>query len=1338
MTFIGLKTVIMSHLLLICLILSGGPFPSMAREGIVPAKNISVVGVEQEVPQWKLLWDKARTDFGAEKIPQAAAGYAELIKQKPNIEQANWEYSQLLMKIGDFKTAARIISTLLQKNSHKLEYLLAGGQAAAQSKDWEMATKYYGRVLEKDPMGELADVALEGIVGSLRNMGRKELALPLAENLLCRQPENLKLLQEMAQDAINIGQNEKARQLYKKLLEIQDVDDRVLLQAAKLFNIPGNEKESSILLEKYTKRHPEYLPFRHKLVDYYLANNQYDAALEHLIYLIDHLQDNDALLMKAGAVNLYQLGRPDKALMYYEKFFQKHPDSQDIKQIIANIQYILANDFLSIVENDGARLLWRDLAKVTPNRMAIYLQMADLLEGKGMIKESLDILLIIHHHQPYDESITMRLAQKYSDFKQYENALNVLDRIVQKRNKTKNYYLLRAKVEIEVGREGDALSSYESALQIDVGDLEARKSSMELAGALGNIAKLKILFEAGMKQGKRTPDKELFFTYLNQLVSNCLFSEYEVITNRYRGSYTRDTKTLDRIDLHNANALRQEGKTRKAEQLLRQLLTEKRSVNEVLYILTDNALADKNLTAAKAWFGVLVKNNISDNTDAPYSLDEYRRLLLKVRITKAEGEYAIADNLIERFLAAAPKNQSSNDFDLVLAALEKERCWLRFYLDDYKAALNQLEKYADTGIYDPEIITLRSLLRKKLKQPIDEDVEMGTLPVRSRPRVSHLLAIIESDLAHQQYDDAERHIQNLMQSYPESVVGRVFWAKLLFARGRFSEAAAPLIQLSNLFPEESYFYKKLVEIEVRRGNYGKGLALLEQKNGGMKRADNGISEPTPSIDIEELLILARLLWGDKQHEKSLEIYRKLLSPSIFELLNAKFHQKQMNYRYLAREKTIWNSMLVLLQSEPEIIAELMGPAFLGENFRNETGKIVAEHYELYSWQKLIGTEYQARKAIYEKNYSYAEQSYKRLVDEQKETPEGMIDLAAIYGRIGKYRKEAQVYEALQNSGTTSPELVSSMERNSLQLSPQNTLDSTFSAKDGRGGYIDLETLRLGGSFWFTPDLDTDIRLTYSNNRYQSAHTSASTASNLLYGTAIYEFAKDFELTFAGGSEKMDGTSNVSMVHKIALKGQLDEYFHTYIAWAKALVDDTVMALEEGITQQEIEAGLYCETPQGLTFGGDFRHRNYSDKNSQNKFHVYTSYGIFGESMNLSLRYDYQFLKNTETNQSDLPVTEDHTQDVLFYWSPASFSENLVTLHFQHDFLGYQQGAKRKISYYALDNSIGYEDLETLSYSGKFDIFLEMNPHFLLKGNVTFTKSEVFEEKGLYFSLHYRW
>ena len=60
---------------------------------------------------------------------------------------------------------------------------------------------------------------------------------------------------------------------------------------------------------------------------------------------------------------------------------------------------------------------------------------------------------------------------------------------------------------------------------------------------------------------------------------------------------------------------------------------------------------------------------------------------------------------------------------------------------------------------------------------------------------------------------------------------------------------------------------------------------------------------------------------------------------------------------------------------------------------------------------------------------------------KEDSSEGMSDLATIYGKIGKYRKEAQVYEAMQKSGTTSPDLEKSIARNTLQISPQSVFNA---------------------------------------------------------------------------------------------------------------------------------------------------------------------------------------------------------------------------------------------------------------------------------------------------------
>lgn len=1340
MIFTGPKKAESRHLFLVFLFLAGVlAFPCAAQEGIAPERYISVIEGAPGTPEWKILWDRARNLVRSENYPQAAAVYSELYKHKPNIEEANWEYCKVLLRLADYSGVARIIAGLLEKNPNKDEYLLTGGQVAASRQDWEVAARYYGRVLEKDPAGQHSTAALEGLAISLRNQGKKKNAFTLFELLLARQPENLHLLEEMAMDADFLGYHEKARQLLKRLLMGAKVEDRVVLEAARLFEVPGYEQESLTMWQEYLERHPEYLPFRQKLIDHSLAKGDFETALLHLDYLIENFKDNDAYLLKAGSINLQQLGRPDKALSFFERYSQKHPDNREIKQKIKNIQSILANDFLSIVENDGAWFLWRDLAKVTPNRAAIYLEMAKLLEQRGMIKELLDILTIIHQHSPDDEILSLRIAQLYYDLKQYDRADGFLDNITHREKRTKAYYVLRGNIERSLGRETEALTFFETALQLAPGDLVLRKTALALAGALGNPGRMKILFEDGVRYGKGRTDPGILLTYLDQLAKNFLFHQYELVSTRFRANFIRDQKTLDRIDLHRAAALRQEGKTRRAEQMLRQLLQDRRSVTDVLLMLFDNALTDKNLTAATIWYNALAENASPETPEFPSTTDGCRRLLRKVRLLKAEGRYGEAEQLIGYYrkgLQGKGANEEPAASDL--ADLDKELCWLSFYLEDYPGALARIEKFAGNDGFDPEIWTLQGIVaRKTSNAEVGTDLN-GRLFVSDKPMAHRLVAVVETDLAFQEYDAAARHLQILRTFYPDSVTGRTLSARLLLGQGKFDEAVSTLAHLHEQFPAEPFFSRKLVEIEVRRGNYGKGLVLLERKMAGetdIEAIDDSLSAST---DIEESLTLARLLWGDKQHEKALQIYRQLLSPSVVELLSEKFHQKHIDFLELTQgKKTIWNSVKQLLHSEPDVIFELMEPAFLVDNLTSEAGKVVAEHYELYSWQKLITTEYLARKAVFERNYSFAEQSYKRLLDEE-ENPEGMKDLAAIYGRIGKYRKEAQVYEAIQNTGTTSPELEKSMERSSLQMSPQNIFDISYKEEEGRSGFIDMAKLSSGTSFWFSPDLNTDIRLVYANNRYDSVNTSASATSNLLYGSTIYEFAKDYELTLGGGAEKMDGISNAKFLYQMAVKGQLDENFHAYIEWEKSLVYDTVEAIKEGVSQQGIETGLYCETPFGLTFGGDFRHRNYSDSNTQNRFHGYTSYGLFGETIQLSFRYDYQHFANTDTNPADRQPDEVLPQDVLFYWSPSTFSENLLTLHFQHDFLGYQQGTKRGISYYAIDTSVGYEDPENIAFTSKFDIFLEMNPHFLLKGNFTFTVSDVFEEKGLSLSLHYRW
>ncbi|MGB3212656.1 MAG: tetratricopeptide repeat protein [Desulforhopalus sp.] len=1330
-----LKTCFTSQALFFFLFLGLSGSACFAGEGIAPEKNISIVLGEPGSPQWKDLWDTARNLARDGKYSLAATAYSDLYKLKPNIEEANWEFSKVLLKVEDFSKAAKIINSLLEKDPNNSEYLLVGADVAMHWKNYNMATRYYGRVFEKDPTGIHSDDALLGLATSLRNSGKKELAFALLEQYSLRYPENSEVVQQLGQDAHALGKNKKAERLYTRLLENPTVDDQVILQAVQVFDVPGYENKRSTLWLEYLKRHPDYIPFRQDIAAYYMESGDYEGALLHLTYLADNAEDNDKYLLDAGKICLENLDRPDKALFFYEKYREKHPDNDDVKQQIGKIQSILAHDFLPIVENGGALQLWKDLAEITSNRVAIYLEVADILEKNNQTKVLIEVLEIVYNNSSPIDAIALRIAQNSYRLSEYSKALKYLKSVTGTSSKTKAFYLLKGDTEQHLGLEMHALESFEEGLIFDPLDISLRIKCLELAGEIGNAVELQTLFDTGLKQITKEDSPDLVFIYLDLLSYNFLFHEYEKIHHWAKDFFSYSPETVTKLDLHLARTLQKEGRTRRAEQLLRQLLNKGILVEDILFQLAEKALAEKKPAAAENWYKALQKD-ISHPTKFSFDSFGCRMVLLKVDLLKAQGKYRAAQTLIENYLAESEMTEPSQEFQALRVRLESRHCWLSFYDGQILDADKQSRKLLRDGTFEPDLFVLQGIIAGRLNRNYQEIESENGIKIAGNFVLSRLLAVVEIEIQYVEYDAAERHLAAVLDSYPASVAGNLMWAELMIARGRGDSATNSLSHLISQFPEEPYYQKKQIEVERRRGRYRQGLTLMNNLVGVDNRTDKLVFHLSPTENMEELLTLARLLWGDKQQERALDIYRQLLARPVLDMLSEEFKQKQVDHPYLTREDTIWTSIMLMLQSEPELLAELMEPPFLIDNRGKEAGIIVSDFYEQYSWQKLITNEYMARKAIFEKNYYYAEQSYKRLLEE--DSSEGMMDLATIYAKIGKYRKEAQVYEAMQSSGKTSPDLVESIERNTLQISPQSIFNAAYEEKSGRDGNIDLARTTIGTSFWITPDLDKDIRLTYANNRFESLDTDVSTGSNYLYAVATYEFTKAYELVIGAGTEKLNGDSDTGYQYEMEVKGQLDDYVNAYMLVEKRQVYDTVAAIKQQVTYQAIETGLNIETPIGLSLGGDLAHRYYNDDNSQNRFQVYSGYSMFKETIELALRYKFQYLTSDDEKLSQSTIFGTGSSDDPVYWSPSSFTEHRLTLHFQHDFLGYELGNQKSMSYYSIDNAIGFEDNENFTFSTNLNIFLEMSPRFLLKGNFILSKSDEYEEKGLSMSLHYRW
>jgi tetratricopeptide (TPR) repeat protein len=1319
------------HIFSLIIFCSFNPSSAIAKE-IAPERDISVVREAPYSPDWKILWDGARNLVRNGQFALAADAYAQLFSIKPNIEEANWEYCKVLMEIQSYQTAAKIISLLLESNPGRIDYLLEAGEVAFQQKKYAEAERYFGRIFEKSPTGEYGDAALKGLAYSLRLRGQNELAFPLMQQLVLRFPENKIYLHDYASDAASLQRLDLSRMLYGKLLAEEVLDGQILFEAASVFDAPGFETERNTILKRYLKLYPDYLPFRMSLLEAYQKNDNYSGVMEQLSYIIDHFDDVDELLLTAAEIAQKQLNRPDKALSYLDKYQALHPENTEITTTINQLQLQLAKDLMSIVENNGVDLLWDDLAAIRANRVAIFQHMSVLLEDQKKIQALIAVLEVLHDHKVDTDVTSLRLAKLFHLVKNYHRSGMYVVQVPMKLRDV-DYYLLKADNEKQLAQEQDSLQSLTKAFELAPKRIDIGLQCLELSGQLGLVEQQVKFFKVLERQSRKPIAIATVKAHIVLLAQNGLFEEALAICEKSLERFGSSTAESLQIFLLKVDLLRKSGRARLAEQILRQLLFKNEYARTVLLQLISNALSDKDVAMARKWFELL-SPSVRDVQVLPSAMSLLEKeYLVHIRLLRLDGDTDGAAELLEKVEQkqnTASKVQVSTTFAVQLM---KEKCLLYLATEDYLGGEKFVSSNIDKYPFDPELFVLyERLLSKNTKEK--KDIEY-LLSQGDHFYLTRLLRVIDYEIDYHLPDKARKHLEVAQQKLQNSSGLKLLAVKLDTTTGTFERANNTLAALYEENSNEPSLCKKQVENEAKAGHYSVALDKYGQcfatsgKEPGNLEGDE---------QVDQGVLYARLLWGAKKYEESLAVYKKLIDPPIDKILIRQFRERKIDYQYLTRDQTLWNSIMVMLESDPEIIAEFMEPKFLFENMGTDTGEIVANNFEKYSWQTIIENEFSARKAIFNKNYHFAAKSYEKLL-EKEESKESKVDLATIYGKIGKYRKEAQVYEDITSVGEVTPELEESIQQNFLQLRPTNTLDAVLFEKDGRNGNVDIRKTSLGSTFWITPELNKDFWVSYAYNKYESADRKDYLGSNILQGAMTYEFAGGYELITGLGTEKINASSENEVQYNLELKGQLDDYVSGFVLFKKEPIDDTVDAMENGINRQYVQTGLTVETELGVTFGGDLRYSLYSDDNEQKRFYWFSSYSIFGESLQLDVRYAYQYMINKDVNGPDALASEVEDEDyVTDYWSPDNYTEHRLALEFKKDFFGYLTDMENKMSYFKFDAGVSLEDQENVAYSSRFDIFLEMSPHLLLKGNFSFTSSDVYDDKMLSLSLHYSW
>lgn len=1315
------------------------PFSLQAKEISAPSHSDQsrevVLKNFKTQPPWMLLWDRARGTAGNGDIETAVTLYHELLSKKPLLEEALREYLLLLMTSEQWTEAGSISLRLLEIDPASLEYLLYSGRIALVQKRYQAASKYLGQVYTLSPDGPWSVEALRGEIVALQQLERKEMAYPLMEQLYLLVPHEADAIRKLAQYSVELGQTDKALNYYTTLLKEFQGTSQDFIESEPLFTVAKDQELMLHCWLGYLEFHPFYIPFHKKLSTYYLENGQEHKALAHHLVRIAHGEDSPEIFLQTGELYLYQEGRPDKALYYYDEYKKRSPDDRNVDAEIKRIQAVLANDLLIIVENEGAWNLWRDLAKVIPDRLAVYYSMAEQLEELAKTNELLEVLEIIHTHNPGDKKVLFQLAQLYLASGNSAAATESLDLLNEEKKTGKDYFLLRAKIAENDREYLQVLQFYKQYLKFSPEEYPIILKCLKLAGGIGLMEELNYFHALLPKQFHQL---DVFtqgnLLYGDALLLNKLYSTAERFFDELLSKVGGEEPLRKTIEKQLVKTYQGQKKYFEAEQKLRVLLAHGKNMVSVLKELIQTNLSQKDWQNSWQWYEFLVTE--FEKTSSDDLIENSELFAEKVSILQQSGQIAAALEVEESYIRrldspTAEKNDEYTQHNLKLVEL--------YYLNnDYEKAIETLDSLPPDAASELEIIILTQLIQADhngtaITDFPEDHASPSFYSELEKARVYNKFGMYKAARAL-----CEKHLDN----FPKSVGARVLHVEILRANGDNFVALAGFKELASAFPEEKSFKQNILELQFESAKFTNLIGELAPEWKSVKGSENTISvrKVVPEIEtlpVPQKLLLARAFWANKRMDDALLLYKSLLDPPVDQEFAKQLNQKGVELHLDPPKRSFLNRITFTRPAEPDRLSVAMSPEFTYNHLHEPVVAIASDLYANYRWQQIVSKELSVRQAMYDGNYYQAMKEYQKILDGDTSS-ESLYDLAGVYSRLGFSGKEAALYEILKNKSPGYPDLDEAIQRNSLKRQPRVTALYELGTKEGREDYFDLSQQEGGIQTWFMPTLNNvflfDARRIYSTSEKGDQKLWRNRLEAALQWSPTY----DLDFLLGVGADRADDDYGNTLLYDLRVNGRIGDMVQGHVGLSQDVVDDTAVSLMEGVSSKEYGAGVRLDFLPRLFGGAEYLFTEYSDGNHQNRYGFWTSYTLFSEPTLLQFRYGYDYSHNAEENMG-----KDYSSPSGFapgdhpYWSPKEYWQHLLSVSFEHqlaeDVLG--RGAP---SYYTFEYSFGYEVGGYDNHQAKAQIFLEMSRHFLLNSTFELTHGAEFEKMDFFCSMIYRW
>jgi tetratricopeptide (TPR) repeat protein len=1330
---------------------------------LLPEQSIEVVG--DDLPQWGVVWNKARKKALQGDFDEALSLYKALLVMKDNLEEARWEMVRVLMHLKRWDKAAEDLEHLIGSEPGNTLYIRSLGKVMWEMEQYERAIDLFKEIYANNPTDRMV---LAGLVEGFTKLGRKGEALPYLEKLSKLDPTNRGVRRYLAFLYYDAGNYEDAKPHLTILARSDEVEIEVLQKTAKVYGHIGLDDEASVYWERLAAREPENVEAQNFLARYYEESGQPERALVYYKKYLEHYPEDRNVAKRVAFINT-AINRKKAALASPEAYHAKDDSEKQSTKLLQTIgrfgkagRYndaiplyrqllelfpgdqrtieLLANDLSAIGEKEGRESMVKYVSVIASDNISIYRSVAHHLRQMELTEPLLAILHVIHELDQEDNKTTQELAILYLGMDDLPASRKFFSRLSDKSCWNLECLQARAVLSRKLNLPEHELSDNETILKIQPERYMVRQRVIKLAAEMGLLDTA--LYHAGylqyMLQGKE--NLELKILLADAYRESGYFSRareryLEIIRELSLDENPRGVEIRIRAWLGIAESYKELGLDYEAEQSLRIALADEKGHLNILEALYDLALDIGAIEESEIWLQALNRklDEMGKISQLQFDLD-WKRLFLKARMLTVVGDYGQAIKMNKRANSALER-LGANNVDREMNAGNRS--------PEFAIKVNIAENLMYAGEYAEAEKIIKNLQLQYSNEPqlyvlLEQVSRESGMHSHVKRAVTTADLFAEKDFARQlalaklyrKYGNYPRYLelsQAAVNRKNNSLSAQLHLVEAEIANGGYLDALELLRQLQLSYPDNSWLLSRQLNFFAKIGNFEEALEL----------GDIILSENQARADV--ILIKAHILWEMKRWREAVKLYESVVEPPVEKIVEKKMQEQALA---ISPDFTtgIWWEIVTLSMGPEQTLSEIVMSPLHAVDFSDNSqtiNSIAAPYYALYRWQERFIKELSVRRSVMRWEYYHAANKLEDVIEEYGKNDFLIFDLAGLYSRLDRLGDEADLYRELKKQNASFPGLEDAIQRNSLKLSPHMFLTYIMQEDDGWDGYMAVKQEIFKGGGWYFPSTNQKWSLDLARIEYESTNSELGLWAWRPMLSYDLKVNQALSLSLGGGIQDLGSGYDTSPLFSGMITGRLADEMRIVLSAKQDVTSDTIASLTRDIRRRNYKAELMFHFIPRLVFGGYHDFIDYSDSNWTKNSSFWASAILLPEPTLFKLTYNYNYYDSDEGRKPGLATADGFALEDHPYWSPQNYWTTRFSLYLKHQ-LSNDALARGIPSYYTIEYSLGYDSDDNDLHELKGGINIEILKSFILGGSYAYVDLDEYQHHQTMFTLMYRW